>query len=75
MENNIQALRDRVYEQGVRINQLRAILNVGYTETHKIHQLESLIDRQTIALETTYSKITNLENKVSQLERKLSINY
>ena len=75
MENNIQALRDRVYEQGVRINQLRAILNVRDTETHKIHQLESLIDRQTIALETTYSKITNLENKVSQLERKLSINY
>ena len=37
---------------------------------NRIEKLESLTDRMLIAFETTHSRLTNLETKVSQLEKK-----
>ena len=37
---------------------------------NRIKKLESLTDRMLIAFETTHSRLTNLETKVSQLEKK-----
>ena len=37
---------------------------------NRIKKLESLTDRMLIAFETTHSRLTNLETKVNQLEKK-----
>ena len=64
--------RMKVVERYVSDTAFKGIRNTEEVEKLKarVKELESLTDRMQIALETTHSRLTNLETKVSQLERK-----
>ena len=64
LEEQVKSLRKVVTTLHDEMNQVKSILNVGqHTPINKIYQLESLTDRMQIALETTHSRLTNLETK------------